>query len=55
MYLAGFNAIEEEKLRRILKYGGALRFTDLNESVTHVIVGNPTSSEVEALKNIPNK
>ncbi|KAK7583879.1 hypothetical protein V9T40_004842 [Parthenolecanium corni] len=55
VYLAGFNAIEEEKLRRILKYGGALRFTDLNESVTHVIVGNPTSSEVEALKNIPNK
>lgn len=50
----GFNADEEDKLRRILKYGGALRFTDLDESVTHVIVGNPNVSEIEALKRVSN-
>lgn len=50
MYLAGFKDNEEEKIRRILNYGGAIRFTELNESVTHVIVGNPNKHDLNNIK-----
>ncbi|XP_065205150.1 DNA topoisomerase 2-binding protein 1 [Planococcus citri] len=55
LYLAGFNTTEEEKLRKILNHGGALRFTELNESITHIVVGNPSSVEMQTIKNIPNR
>lgn len=55
VYLSGFTVNEEEKLKRALKYSGAIRYTELNESVTHVIVGNPSANELEAMNNIANK
>jgi topoisomerase (DNA) II binding protein 1 len=50
VYLAGFKDNEEEKLRRILIYGGAIKFTELNDSVTHVIVGNPSKNDLNNIK-----
>lgn len=39
VFLSGFNPEENEKLKRILNMGGAIRFDELSETVTHVIVG----------------
>lgn len=50
VYLAGFKDSEEEKLRRILNYTGAIRFTELNSSVTHVIVGNPDKNDLRSIQ-----
>lgn len=39
VYLGGFSTIHMEKLRRILRAGGASRLCHLSESVTHVLLG----------------
>lgn len=44
MYILGFIAEHNEKLRKILNHGGATRFNDLTSSVTHVLV------DIERLK-----
>ncbi|KAK6627643.1 hypothetical protein RUM44_010122 [Polyplax serrata] len=39
IYLYGFQSEDSEKLKRILNKGGAIRFDEMSESVTHVIAG----------------
>ncbi|EDV99778.1 DNA topoisomerase 2-binding protein 1-A [Drosophila grimshawi] len=39
IYLSGFRSVEREKLRRVLNTGGATRYDDLHEALTHIIVG----------------
>ncbi|KAL0280534.1 UNVERIFIED_CONTAM: hypothetical protein PYX00_001796 [Menopon gallinae] len=52
IYLCGFTAEDMEKLKKVLNVGGATRFNDLNEFVTHVIVGKKTDSLLATLKNV---
>ena len=45
IYLAGLNREDEAHMARVLKFSGAVRLTQLVESVTHVIIGDPGASE----------
>ncbi|XP_060052938.1 DNA topoisomerase 2-binding protein 1 isoform X2 [Erinaceus europaeus] len=40
IYLCGFSGRKFDKLRRLINSGGGVRFNQLNEDVTHVIVGD---------------
>ncbi|XP_032189246.1 DNA topoisomerase 2-binding protein 1 isoform X3 [Mustela erminea] len=40
IYLCGFSGRKLDKLRRLINSGGGVRFNQLNEDVTHVIVGD---------------
>ncbi|KAF6313663.1 DNA topoisomerase II binding protein 1 [Rhinolophus ferrumequinum] len=40
IYLCGFSGRKLDKLRRLVNSGGGIRFNQLNEDVTHVIVGD---------------
>ncbi|KAM8921893.1 DNA topoisomerase 2-binding protein 1 isoform 1-T1 [Lycaon pictus] len=40
IYLCGFSGRRLDKLRRLINSGGGVRFNQLNEDVTHVIVGD---------------
>ncbi|XP_032264564.1 DNA topoisomerase 2-binding protein 1 isoform X2 [Phoca vitulina] len=40
VYLCGFSGRKLDKLRRLINSGGGVRFNQLNEDVTHVIVGD---------------
>ncbi|KMQ95888.1 dna topoisomerase 2-binding protein 1-like protein [Lasius niger] len=52
IYLAGFAANIKDKLNRILNVGGATRFDDISDAVTHVIVGdeNQASAKLKTMK-----
>ncbi|PNF40863.1 hypothetical protein B7P43_G15936 [Cryptotermes secundus] len=50
VYLSGFNVEQTEKLRRVLNGGGATRFNEISDSVTHIIVGDIVSADLKALK-----
>ncbi|CAM5092778.1 unnamed protein product [Eretmochelys imbricata] len=39
IYLCGFSGRKLDKMRRLINSGGGVRFNQLNEDVTHVIVG----------------
>ncbi|KAJ9595529.1 hypothetical protein L9F63_013294, partial [Diploptera punctata] len=52
IYLSGFNTDEVEKLRRILNGGGATRFNEITESLTHFIVGEIVPSDLRILKTV---
>ncbi|XP_064907805.1 DNA topoisomerase 2-binding protein 1 isoform X2 [Columba livia] len=39
IYLCGFSGRKLDKMRRLINYGGGVRFNQLNEDVTHVILG----------------
>lgn len=51
VYLSGFNMEQTEKLRRVLNGGGATRFNEISDSVTHIIVGDIVSSDLKFLKS----
>ncbi|KAH0627252.1 hypothetical protein JD844_002763 [Phrynosoma platyrhinos] len=40
IYLCGFSGRKLDKIRRLINSGGGVRFNQLNEDVTHVIVGD---------------
>ncbi|XP_036747981.2 DNA topoisomerase 2-binding protein 1 isoform X1 [Manis pentadactyla] len=40
IYLCGFSGRKLDKLRRLINSGGGVRFNQLNEDVTHVILGD---------------
>ncbi|XP_007421791.1 DNA topoisomerase 2-binding protein 1 isoform X1 [Python bivittatus] len=40
IYLCGFSARKLDKMKKLINSGGAVRFNQLNEDVTHVIVGD---------------
>ncbi|KAL1463192.1 hypothetical protein WDU94_014969 [Cyamophila willieti] len=39
IYLTGFEPSQEEKLRKLIKLGSGVRFTEVDESVSHVVMG----------------
>jgi hypothetical protein len=51
VYLSGFSMEQTEKLRRVLNGGGATRFNEISDCVTHVIVGDIVSSDLKVLKS----
>lgn len=40
IFLCGFSGRKLDKLRRLINSGGGVRFNQLNEDVTHVIMGD---------------
>lgn len=55
MYFSGFSQSEEEKLKKIVISTGGIRYTELNESVTHILVGDFTASLANLLHSIQQK
>lgn len=51
IYLSGFCGQNLEKLRKIINCGGGTRFNQINEIVSHVIVGNKVDADIELLRN----
>lgn len=49
IYLSGFSGEKLEKLRKIINCGGGTRFNQINEIVSHVIIGNKVDAELESL------
>lgn len=39
VYLCGFSGRKLDKMRRLINCGGGVRFNQLNEDVTHIILG----------------
>ncbi|XP_043282964.1 DNA topoisomerase 2-binding protein 1 [Venturia canescens] len=54
IYLTGFPTNHRDKINRILNAGGATRLNDISDSITHVIVGDPSKASNE-LKLIHGK
>ncbi|XP_050524505.1 DNA topoisomerase 2-binding protein 1-B [Daktulosphaira vitifoliae] len=55
IYFSGFGTSEEEKLKRIVISAGGIRYTELNESVTHILVGDFSASLAKLLHSIQQK
>jgi len=55
IYFSGFNSSEEEKLKRIVISTGGIRYTELNESITHILVGEFSASLAKLLHSIQEK
>ncbi|PFX26384.1 DNA topoisomerase 2-binding protein 1-A [Stylophora pistillata] len=51
IYLSGFSGQNLEKLRKIINSGGGTRFNQINEIVSHVIVGNRIDADIDLLRN----
>ncbi|XP_017063794.1 DNA topoisomerase 2-binding protein 1-A [Drosophila eugracilis] len=45
VYLSGFRTEEREKLNRVLNTGGATRYDEANEGISHIIVGQLDDAE----------
>lgn len=50
IYIAGFTAEEKEKVEKILNFASAIRFDELNDKVTHIIVGDPNAKDMKYIK-----
>jgi len=46
---------EEEKLKRIVISTGGIRYMELNESITHILVGEFSASLAKLLHSIQEK
>ena len=51
IYLSGFSGHKLEKLRKIINSGGGTRFNQINEIVSHVVVGNRINADIDLLRN----
>ncbi|XP_038058613.1 DNA topoisomerase 2-binding protein 1-like isoform X1 [Patiria miniata] len=49
VFLSGFSGVRLEKLRKIINAGGATRFNQINESVSHVVLGDRVPEHVALL------
>ncbi|XP_022903997.2 DNA topoisomerase 2-binding protein 1-like isoform X1 [Onthophagus taurus] len=49
VFIAGFSPDQREKVSRILNLGGATRYDQLSDRITHIIVGDPTLNDARAL------
>ncbi|KFQ98052.1 DNA topoisomerase 2-binding protein 1 [Opisthocomus hoazin] len=47
IYLCGFSGRKFDKMRRLINCGGGVRFNQLNEDVTHVILGEKNDDELK--------
>ncbi|GLH09974.1 Uncharacterized protein GBIM_14988 [Gryllus bimaculatus] len=55
IYLSGFSPEYTEKIRKIINSGGATRFNEISDSVTHVIVGDFVQSDIRVLKSLGSR
>ncbi|XP_027851620.2 DNA topoisomerase 2-binding protein 1-B isoform X1 [Aphis gossypii] len=55
IYFSGFTLSEEEKLKRIVISTGGIRYTELNASITHIVVGDFSASLAKLLHSIQEK
>ncbi|XP_053692847.1 DNA topoisomerase 2-binding protein 1-A [Sabethes cyaneus] len=50
IYLSGFTTEEKDKLNKILNSGGAIRFDEISDRVSHVIVGEQVSADFREIR-----
>ncbi|XP_032092698.1 DNA topoisomerase 2-binding protein 1 isoform X2 [Thamnophis elegans] len=55
IYLCGFSARKLDKMKKLINSGGAVRFNQLNEDVTHVIVGDCDDELKQFLKKTEHR
>ncbi|XP_068207098.1 DNA topoisomerase 2-binding protein 1 isoform X2 [Palaemon carinicauda] len=55
IFLSGFSGPHMEKLRRVLNAGGATRFSQLTESVSHVIIGKVVEEHMNTILSWSSK
>uniref|UniRef100_A0A8C3Y459 DNA topoisomerase II binding protein 1 n=1 Tax=Catharus ustulatus TaxID=91951 RepID=A0A8C3Y459_CATUS len=55
VYLCGFSGRKLDKMRRLINCGGGVRFNQLNEDVTHVIVGENNDELKHFLDKTPHR
>ncbi|KAK3591402.1 hypothetical protein CHS0354_005324 [Potamilus streckersoni] len=55
IYLSGFQGQAMDKLRKIINAGGATRFSQINENLTHVVIGEKISKDIEQLKGLSTR
>ncbi|XP_074844363.1 DNA topoisomerase 2-binding protein 1 isoform X2 [Carettochelys insculpta] len=55
IYLSGFSGRKLDKMRRLINCGGGVRFDQLNEDVTHVIVGDYNDELKQFLKKTSHR
>lgn len=53
IYLSGFNSEENILLNKVLNSGGATRYDEINDQVTHVLVGQLGGSDLNAIQDNP--
>lgn len=51
IYLSGFSGEKLEKLRKIINCGGGTRFNQINEIVSHIVIGDKVETDLQLLKN----
>lgn len=51
IFLSGFSGEKLEKLRKIINCGGGTRFNQINEIVSHVVIGDKVDAELDFLSN----
>lgn len=51
IYLIGFTAEEKDKVSKILDFSGATRYDDINDRLTHCIVGDSNCQEFKSILN----
>ncbi|XP_067856042.1 DNA topoisomerase 2-binding protein 1 [Heptranchias perlo] len=55
IYLSGFGGKKLDKLRRMINFGGGVRFNQICEDVTHVIVGEEDKELKQCLNKISHR
>ena len=51
IFFSGFSGQKLEKLRKIINCGGGTRFNQINEIVSHVVIGDKVDSDLDLLTN----
>ncbi|XP_051871799.1 DNA topoisomerase 2-binding protein 1 isoform X2 [Pristis pectinata] len=55
IYLSGFGGKKLDKLRRMINFGGGVRFNQTSEGVTHIIVGEEDKELKQCLNKISHR
>ncbi|NXI61859.1 TOPB1 protein, partial [Anseranas semipalmata] len=55
IYLCGFSGRKLDKMKRLINFGGGVRFDQLNEDVTHVILGENNDELKHFLDKTPHR
>ena len=50
IFLSGFRGATLDKLRKIINIGGATRCNQINDNVTHVVIGDRINSDIDHIK-----
>ncbi|XP_078282739.1 DNA topoisomerase 2-binding protein 1 isoform X2 [Rhinoraja longicauda] len=55
IYLSGFGGKKLDKLRRMINFGGGVRFNQTSEDVTHIIVGDEDKELKQSLNKLSHR